>query len=203
MKTQKANLGPIVLSALVTGAITLVNTWLIDYCTSQKQHLSYCSHVSEPIEKDSVQLSIYHMELLNDGDDMLEDIKGVIQFNGQHIMAFKLKGSPTLNLQDSLAASSYNLKLAALNPMEKIALAFLVAGSPPGGKPPLVDFRAKGLSAINGPTTGWRLRHLPMQLLVAVITAVILTSLLTTYLPAMGRYPFMNPKKWRRYEHQG
>jgi|GEM_PF-2439585 len=181
MQTQTGkSTGRIILTALVTGAITMVNTLLIDYCTSRKSSLSYCTQISQPFEKDSLQLRIYNMELLNDGDEMVEDIKGVIQFEQQQVVAFKLKGPPTLTIRDSLAANACNLSVASLNPLEKIAMNFLVAGTPAGSTLPLVDIRAKGISAIGKGCSAWKGRPFPLyaMLLVAVAMAAVVHAFL-------------------------
>jgi hypothetical protein len=191
MQTQsRKTIGRSLLAAFITGAITVMNALVIDHCTSKKNSLSYYTHLSEPFEKDSVHLGIYHMELLNDGDEMVEDIKGIIQFEGQHIVAFKLKGSPTLNIRDSLAGSNYHLNLASLNPMEKLAMAFLVSGIPPSNGMPLVDIRAKGLKALGRAGSSWSIRSVPLYaiLLVAMVTAVTLhTFLASCWMAFKGR----------------
>lgn len=180
METQKkAKLVKLMLSALLTSAITIMNTLLIDYCTISRNSLSYHAHLSEPVEKDSVQLRLYDLELQNDGDGMLEDIKGIVQFEGQRIVAFKLKGSPTLGIQDSLSDNAYRLRVASLNPMEKLAIAFLLSGNPPEGKKPLADFRAKGLTAKYRTGREW-INHLPI-LLIAGLLAAIMSSVLVNW----------------------
>ncbi len=158
MKQQiKKTWGGLVLGALVTGAITIMYSLLMDYCTATRKSLSYTVQASGPVEKDSVQWRIYNMDLLNDGDATVEDIVGLIQFNNQRIAAYKFKGSPTLSIQDSISTNAYHIRIASLNRMEKLA-----------------DFRAKGLSAIGRTSTGWRDRPFALHavLLIAGSAAV-------------------------------
>jgi len=182
MQTQKKKSNwASLLTALLTGAITIMNALVIDHCISKKSRLSYGTHVSQPFEKDSLQLRIYNLELLNDGDEMLEDIKGIIQFNGQQIMAYKLKGSPRLSIRDSLTTNGYSLRMDNLNPMEKLAMDFLVAGSPAPNGLPTVDIRARGISANdNG---NWKNSKLPLSivLLMALAIAISIHAFLLRY----------------------
>jgi hypothetical protein len=170
-KQEKKKLLVTALSGLLGLGITIFSSLLVDYCTSKKSSLHYYAKLSDAFEKDSLQLRTCSLELQNDGDGMLEDIKGMVQFEGQHIMAYKLKGSPTLSITDSLVSNTYWLRLASLNPMEKLALNFLLSGSPTANKPPLIDFRARGISAV-----GDGGRPLPVNAL------FVLLGLVTAYL---------------------
>ncbi len=179
-QTTRSHWAAVALHALLTTAVTILTTLVIDYCSSRSGHLSYGAQVSEPFDKDSLHLRTCQLELRNDGDAILEDIKGQVQFEGQQIVACKLKGTPAMGIQDSLAAHSYWLRLPFLNPMEKLAIAFLLSGGPAMPPPPLVDVRARGSTAVGRADGAWIGRPFPLYivlLLVAILFSVLVNRL--------------------------
>jgi hypothetical protein len=137
----------IIISAVVTGVITLLTTLVINYFTSKKNKLSYITQTSIPFQKDSLNVRIYNLDLINDGDEVIEGIKGVIKFDNQEISDYKLKSSPVLAIHDTLSDGKYEISIGSLNPSEKVTVSFLISSPNYIDSLPKVDFRAKGLSA--------------------------------------------------------
>jgi len=171
-QTTKSHWAAVVLNALLTTVITILTTLVIDYCTTKSGRLSYQAQVSEPFDKDSLHLRTCQLELRNDGDAILEDIKGQVQFEGQQMVACKLKGTPAMGIQDSLAAHSYWLRLPFLNPMEKLAIAFLLSGGPDMPPPPVVHVRARGSTAVTGTGSTWPRRPLYLYIVLLMVATV-------------------------------
>ncbi len=169
---QKKRLLAVMLSALLTGAVTIMSSLLMDYLAAKKGNLSYRAQVSGTFDSDTVHLHICNLELRNDGDALLEDIKGMVQFDGQRIVAYRLQAPPALHLQDSVTASGYRLSIDFLNPAEKLAMAFLLSGRPAGQEPSLVDFRARGSSAVGSSPNTWFGRPLPTYALLLALGLV-------------------------------
>jgi len=183
MKAQaKKKLAAVLLTALLTVAVTIMSSLLTGYFATKKGSLSYRAQVSGTFDSDTVHLHICNLELRNDGNALLEDVKGLVQFDGQRIVACRLQGPPAMGIQDSVAASSYQLSIAFMNPAEKLAMAFLLSGSPTGAEPSLVDFRAKGSSAVGSSThDGWLGKPFPLYALLMVlllVAAILLRALL-------------------------
>ncbi len=181
---DKNNWKTIIISAVITGFITLLTTLAINYLSSKKSKLSYVTQTSIPFQKDSSNVRIYNLELLNEGEDIIENIKGQIKFKGQSITNYKLTNSPVLAIQDSLTIDSYQIQIASLNPAEKITMSFLIASSNQVDSLPKVDFRAKGLFANIKAAGETKEEELPLYklLLFAISIAVALSSVLLAYI---------------------
>lgn len=143
---EKNNWKSIIWSAIITGIITLLTTLGINYFSSKKTSLSYLTQTSISFQKDSLNVRIYNLELVNDGDEIVENINGQIEFDGQHITNYKLTNSPVLNITDTVLNNAYKVQISSLNPTEKVTMSFLISSPNQVDSLPIVDFRAKGLS---------------------------------------------------------
>src|SRR5688572_27605511 len=115
------NVKSIFLSALVTGIVTIAATLLINYISTKSNSLIYTTQESIPFIKDSSTVRILSLELINNGDDAVENISGFINFGNQRIENYKLNASPVLSFSDSLNKDGYRISLSSLNPNEKVS----------------------------------------------------------------------------------
>jgi hypothetical protein len=179
---DKTSLKTIIISALVTGIITVLATLLLNYFSSKEKKLSYLAQTSIPFQKDSLNVRIYNLDLINEGDEVIENIKGLIQFNGQIVSDYKLEASPVLSIHDSLFKNKYEVSVASLNPSEKITLSFLISSPNQVDSLPKVDFRANGLSGKTKSVSDKKEEETPLYriLLLGMGFAVTLSSFLLT-----------------------
>lgn len=168
----------ILVSAVVTGLFTFLTTLLIDHYTTKQKRLVYDTQTSIPFQKDSLNVRIHNLELLNDGDEAIETIEGLVDFRDQQVAGYQVKGSPILSLQDSLTEHHYHIRLASLNPGERLTVTFLVSGTARVDSMPTISIRAKGLSGKEKRELGRNNGMPPYKLLLAIVLAVALSSTL-------------------------
>ena len=177
---HKPDIITILVSTVISGVFTFFTALLIDHYTTKQKRLQYDTQRSIPFQKDSLSLCIYNLELLNDGDELVDDIKGHIRFPGQQIAGYRFSGSPVLTMKDSIQQDRYQLFIGSLNPAEQVDVSFLITGTDPAENTPQVAFRAKGLTAIEKKDGGKRSYSSPLHkvLPAAIIVAIVLTYLL-------------------------
>ena len=174
---ERNNLKTILVSATVTGLFTFLTTLLIDHFTTKKRRLVYDTQTSMPFQKDSLNVRIHNLDLLNDGDEVIETIEGLVDFRDQTVTSYQVKGSPVLSMYDSLREHHYHLKLGSLNPGEKLTITFLVSGTARVDSLPTISFRARGISGEEKKDAG-RGNGMPLYkvLLLAIFLAIVLSS---------------------------
>lgn len=143
------NLKTIILSAIITGVITILSTLGINYLTTKKTSLKYTVQESIPFEKDSNVVRILNVDLINKGDDPVENISGIIDFRNQQINDYRVELSPGLAYEDSILNSTYKILISSLNPEEKASFSYLLnnSNSVKTDSSRMISFRAKGLFA--------------------------------------------------------
>ncbi len=170
----------IIFSALITGVIAVLSTLIVNHFTSKKTKFTYLTQTSIPFQKDSLNVKIYNLDLINNGDAIIENIHGLIDFNNQQITDYKLKSAPVISIKDSLVKNKYNIVIQSLNPAEKITMSFLVSSPNKTDTLPKVNFRANGLSAELESESKNSTVPLYQPLLIGITIAVSLSSILLT-----------------------
>ena len=184
---ESNNIKTIIASAVVTGIITVLTTLGINHFTSKSNKLTYATQTSIPFQKDSLNVKILNIDLFNDGDEPVEDIYGLIQFNMEQISDYKVKALPTLTYRESIEKNTFKISITSLNPSEKVSVSFLLSSSGSLDSIPKINFRAKGIFAEekeeskseDKPSGLYRL------ILIAATLSVFLSSLL---LPFFRKY---------------
>lgn len=177
----------IVISAIVTGIITVLTTLGINYFSSKQNKLTYSTQTSIPFQKDSLNVKILNIDLYNSGDELIENISGLIQFNNEQITDYKIKALPTLSYKETIDKKDFKLSVSSMNPAEKISISFLLSSPLSIDSIPKINFRARGLFAEEKAESDSEKESSPFNkiLLIAATISVVISSL---SLPFLRKY---------------
>lgn len=180
---ENNNIKTIIISAIVTGLITVLTTLGINYFSSKQNKLTYSTQSSIPFQKDSLNVKILNIDLYNSGDEPVENISGLIQFNNQQISDYKIKSLPTLSFKEVIEKNDFKLNITSLNPTEKISISFLLSSPLTIDSIPKINFRAKGLFAEEKNESESENKSSPFNkiILIAATLSVFLSSLLLPF----------------------
>jgi hypothetical protein len=170
----------ILLTALVTGLVT-IGTGMILYWLQQRQpRLEYVLEGSVPFEGQNETLVIYQLKITNNGRSAVARVGAYIVLPPGQLRQVHVRAQPGLEYQETLAPDKYSLSIASLNPDETILLSVLTGGKQSIPAEPQVVLRGDGVTGARAP----RVSGNPSSALSLITNALIgaYTGLLTVWL---------------------
>ena len=143
---KRLNLWQILVTAVVTGVVTVGTGMLLFNLQDRAPRLTYATTDTVPFSGGTAFVGIYNIAIANDGTKEVEDVVFVIQIPGATIKQYRLLGSAAVSKEEVVTADTYTAKLSGLNPSEEASISILAESKSEMVKRPDVTLRAKGVT---------------------------------------------------------
>ena len=137
-----------IITALISIVVTVAGGAILIYFQNAKTELTYSLEKIEPFDNQSEKLTIFHIQIVNSGSSIIEDIEGCISLDSANIAAYKTSSQTLLKIKDSIFKGKINISIKSLNSDEKCKISILAKSLDKFPKEPNIQFRAKGLLGI-------------------------------------------------------
>lgn len=136
----------IINGVLIPILVTVVAGILLYNILKPDASLIYYIEDTFPFEDNSENFSIYHINIVNDGDEFIEDVTCHISFGYSVIKKYNVNADPTITYEGSIVDDSYHLKIPNLNSGENVSIAIFASSKKKTLSPPKVLLRGKGIT---------------------------------------------------------
>jgi hypothetical protein len=136
----------IVVTALVTGVITIATGMILYRWQRSEPHLVFSTIETIPFSGQNQVVGIYQVSISNDGTQAVEDVSCFIRVPGANIAQKRISISPSMTYVDSGTGDNVRLQVPGINPSENIQVSFLAEAASNLPARPEVSLRAKGVS---------------------------------------------------------
>ncbi len=179
MDDKKINWKKIIITALMTGAVTIMAGMILFNLQTKKPKLVYDSPETSPFQGAGKNFAIYNVVISNTGGTNIEEVVGVVQFPDSFIDELKVTAPLSLNYSSNFIGDTLSIEIPNLNPTESISVSILVTSQSDMKNSPVVSVRGMGISGVarTSPETG----NLIKEPLFTVALIVSLFSIFSSY----------------------
>jgi len=136
----------IICTALVTGLVSVGTGMLLFKIQNKQPVLTYSVSESVPFQSDSSKLSIFLLEVRNDGKEFVENVQCNIDLQSATIVDKQFKTDNALPFSDSCMLNRCLISIPLLNPTEMLSVSILMNSKNQSEIRPKVVLRAKGIT---------------------------------------------------------
>ena len=144
----RVNWKQILVTALITGIITVGAGMLINHFQTREPRLVYSAEDTLPFEGPLENLAIYHVKIENSGKKIVEDVVCQLSFSTGIIQQNRVVLEPSITANEIVSDSVYRLELPNLNPGESAASSILVSSKDQLPDRPEISLRSKGVTGV-------------------------------------------------------
>jgi hypothetical protein len=144
----RVNWKQILVTALITGIITVGAGMLINHFQTREPRLVYSAEDTLPFEGPLENLAIYHVKTENSGKKIVEDVVCQLSFSTGIIQQNRVVLEPSITANEIVSDSVYRLELPNLNPGESAAISILVSSKDQLPDRPEISLRGKGVTGV-------------------------------------------------------
>lgn len=183
-KERSSSFKIIVITALITGAVSVITGMILFYLQRGEPRLTYDFKDTIPFMGDKEKLAIYQVTIRNSGKKMVNSIDCCISIEPASIKEKQLSLQPTIKFQDNISGGKYDIHLNYLNPMEEVIILLLASAQGLLPSKPSISLRGEGIigqKALEGAETSSFGRTLRTTTLSAYAVVTILGSILLLY----------------------
>lgn len=135
----------ILLTALITGIVTIGTGMLLFWWQTKEAKLTYNYVKSISFDDSENKVFIQQFEIANTGTQIAENISLIITFPQSTIEKIKINIDNTIKYTKKIEENSITLDIESLNPQENLSLSTLVKSKADSLSDPKISLRAKGL----------------------------------------------------------
>lgn len=143
---RRLNWSQILLTALVTGVVTIVTGVILSKLQVHEPSLVYSTVETIPFAGQNQVVGIYQVSISNEGNKEVEEVDAFIRVIGAKIEQRRVSAAPTLAFSDELKTDSITLHFPRINPSETVQLSILATAPAELPRRSEVALRARGLS---------------------------------------------------------
>ena len=143
MEERRLGWKQIVITAIITGVITVGAGIFIDQIQAREPLLTYSVEGGIPFEGPLENIAIYNVKIENDGKKVVEDVVCQLSFTEATIQQGRVILEPSITKNENISGNSYRLELPNLNPGESAALSVLVSSREQRPSLPEISLRGK------------------------------------------------------------
>jgi hypothetical protein len=148
MDRQYLNWKQILLTGLVTGAVTVLTGMALFKWQQREPRLSFSLSDTIPFEGQDEQLAIYHVSIQNEGKREVEDVLCSVDVSPAAIKKYRVKADATLKHSEVVSNSVIQFQANGLNPNEEITLSVLASSTNAIPTRPVVSLRGKDVMGV-------------------------------------------------------
>jgi hypothetical protein len=135
-----------VVSAILGILITVVAALIIGKLQSRDPHLGYTVVSSIPFSGASDVVSIYQINVINDGKREVQRVTCYMRVAGGKIEQYKTSVAPSISVTQTVAGDSLTVQISSLNPTDTATISLLASGAGSLPSRPEVSIRASGVN---------------------------------------------------------
>lgn len=158
----------IIVTALITGIVTVFTGMILFWWQIEKTELTYNSIQSIPFDDATNSLFIQQIEIQNSGEKSIEDVVVSISFTNEIIEKSKIEISKTISYKKESDEKTIILKIDSLNPNESANISILYKSNSSNSNGATISLRGKG---ITGKLIGATEENNKTSILIALIGA--------------------------------
>lgn len=145
---RKLNWVAILLTALVTGVVTIGAGVILDRLRTREPRLVYSTLDTIPFTGENRVLAIYHVSIDNEGKRAVEDVACHIRIPWASIEESVVSADPAIPYDKSTEGDTLKLHFPGLNASEAAQVSVLATAASELPIRPVVSLRAKGVSGV-------------------------------------------------------
>jgi hypothetical protein len=154
MDEKKINWQQILVTALITGIITVISGLIVFKFQEHEPKLTYSAIETIPFEGSNKVVGIYNVVLENEGKKDLKDVVCVVKISKSQIDQYKVSVNPANIHSETQKDDTLTVKLSGLNPSEEVTVSILASSQSTLPKRPEVALRAVGLTGTEKSSNG-------------------------------------------------
>jgi len=180
----RVNWKQILVTALITGIITVGAGMLISHFQTREPRLTYSAEDALPLEGPVENIAIYHVRIENSGKKVVEDIACQLSFSKATIKQSRVILEPSITYDEIILSNVYRIEISNLNPEETVILSVLASSPEQLPNRPKISLRSKGVTGVEasedrGNGMNWVLIVLSTITMFAMTYVIIRTTGLT------------------------
>lgn len=133
----------ILVTTVVTGAVTVVAGQILFWTQSKEPRLIYNSVLSEPFVEENYSRYIQQIDIVNSGDTFLENINFRIDFSNARIANHSVKIEPTILYSEEVDEKFLQINVNSLNEGETVRISLILIATGSELVEPEISLRAK------------------------------------------------------------
>jgi hypothetical protein len=143
---KRLNPWQILLTALVTGVVTVGTGMLLFKLQTRAPKLTYSTSETVPFSGGTAFVGIYNVDITNEGSKEVEDVVCVVRVPMATIKQHNLSVSAAISKEEGVGVGEYTVKLSGLNPSEAASISVLAESGTELPRRAEVTLRAKGVT---------------------------------------------------------
>lgn len=132
----------ILVSALITGTVTVAAGLILFWMQSKEPRLVYNSILSEPFVEENYSRYIQQIDIVNSGDTFLENINFSITFSNARITNHGVKIEPTIPYSEEVDETFLKINVDNLNENESVRISLILIATESELIEPKISLRA-------------------------------------------------------------
>lgn len=181
MNEKKINWQQILVTAVITGIITVISGIILFKIQGHEPKLTYSAIETIPFEGSNKMVGIYNVVLKNEGEKDIKDVVCVVKIDKSQIDQYKISVNPANIHSETQKDDTLTVKFVGLNPSEEATISLLASSQSTLPKRPDVALRSSGLTGIekSSNTKDGKLQDLLVSVAGGVLATLLLFSFLT------------------------
>lgn len=153
MFTGKINIWQILITAIVSGVITIGASMAVFKLQESEPKLTYSDTKTIPFAGSNGVIGIYGIKIANDGKKYVSDVVCVVRIPNSKIDQFQVSVSPANQHSEQVTGDTFMMKLSGLNPLEEAGISILVSANQTLPDQPEITLRATGINGTSRDST--------------------------------------------------
>ncbi len=137
-----------ILTAIITILVTVAGGTILYYLQFHKPEIVYTSDYVPPFKSQNENLSIVHINIENQGDDIAEDVRSEINVHPAIIKDYSIKTDAPIEIKTFKDSTKLVFTTKNLNPSEGFKVSILTSSNDIYSGEPNIKIRAKGINGI-------------------------------------------------------
>jgi hypothetical protein len=183
MEERRLNWLQIVVTALITGVVTVGTGMLLFSFQQREPRLTFSSAETIPFAGSERIVGIYNLKLKNEGKREVSDVVCVIRVPAANIEQSKIYINPANTHSEETKGDVFTLHLSGLNPSEEVSISVLASSTQNLTNKPEVALRAAGVTGVEASSANQKtdspLWFAIISVLIGVLSSVSLIAPLT------------------------
>lgn len=135
----------ILATVTITTIVAIVSGMILFKWQTPSKSLLYKVNPTVPFESENEKLNIYHLEITNAGNSVVEDISSLVKIKSGKILNFSVKAPENIKMTEKKDSLSVELNIQNLNPNERINYSLLMSSNNETFEEPEIYLRGKGI----------------------------------------------------------
>ncbi len=149
MDEKKINWTQILITAAITGIVTVIAGMILYNLQTSKPKLTFEAPETSPFQGTGQNFSIYNVTISNGGGTSISNITGVIQIPKSSLDDTKITAAQSIKYSTSISGDTLNVEIPDLNPSETVIISILATSKDNMPKKPDVSLRGTGITGVS------------------------------------------------------